>query len=168
MKTLTKAEVASLFNHARNEGYVRRYQKTATVLARRSAGDELIETRLGDELETSKVTQPGDVVVKNHFTQFQEEQVVNPTKFAKLYKNPENLTDDWTEFEVNPEAPRYAFKYQGESVLIETPWGGTMPLNPGDFVQSLSLVADAEAEDYNVYRVHGGVFPQTFSTVPMS
>lgn len=167
MKTLSKAEVAALFNKAVQDGKVRKYEKFASVRARISTGGELIETVLGDEFETSKITKPGDVVVENFHTAFQEQQVVSSAKFATLYKNSEKLTEDWQEFEPNPDAPRYAFKYFGETVQIETPWGSTMPLKDGDFVQSFSLEADATSDTYNVYRVHGGVFPYTFRAIPM-
>lgn len=131
------------------------YFKYSLVLARKAVAGEYIETWTADGLETTNYANPGDFVLMNLQTEYQEEYIVSEDMFFKRYKFFYYTGENSAVYK--PIGRVKAIPYYGDETSFIANWGRPMALKSGDFLVS-------PYPDLNeVYRIAAKEFFETYN-----
>jgi hypothetical protein len=155
--SITQQEIFDIFSSYLIDGG-RDFYKTGLVLVRRAKPGEYIETWTADGLETTNYAKPGDFVLKNLQTEYQEEYVVTEDMFFKRYKFFYFSDDDHAVY--MPTGKIRAAIYYGEELSFIAKWGRPMVLKTGDYIVSPYPTLD------EIYRIAGKEFYETYESKP--
>lgn len=129
------------------------YKKFGLVQAVIASGGEYIETWTADGLETTNYANPGDFIVKNLQTEWQEMYIVPSDVFLSRYKL-FYLTDVGAIY--LPTGLVLAVIYHGKNRKFIAPWERWMELKTGDFLVSSYPSCDG------IYRIASKEFYETY------
>lgn len=129
------------------------YKKFGLVSAVIAKGGEYIETWTADGLETTNTADPGDYIVKNLQTEWQEIYIVPAITFHKRYEFFYNLEFGAVYI---PTGTILATIYHGNDRQFYAPWGTMMQLKTGDFL------ATSYPDCNGIYRIAAKEFYETY------
>ena len=131
------------------------YKKFGLFSFRIVSKEELVETWIGDELETRNTAFPGDVIMTGPNG---EEFVLKPEKFKQRYQIKFFVPSDAFKSAGVAEAigEGYAAIWEGDPITFTTAWGEEMICNAGDFLYS------PNEEVTEVYRIEAEIFNETY------
>lgn len=146
-----------------NEDEAKRYKKTGDVLYRSTHIAETVLTVVGGQLETTKMANFGDVVVRNMAVGSSGEQYIigNIAKFTSRYQPDDSVVcynidgESWGV--AHPTGVVDGILYFGETFKFISPWDAEMIVHDGD------MIVKIPDEPYNkVYRIARKDFDATY------
>ena len=139
------------------------YRKNGTVMAREAIAGEKVITQTSDGRETQNVARQGAYVVRNN-TGAKETYIVAGPTFQNRYEFLTRIDETWSEYSSRGEIQAIevdraviALLGGGDQILIETSWGDTQPVKPGDFL------AMPLPDKNEIYRIALKEFQETYS-----
>lgn len=161
MKKISLEELIGLY-HSNEKN---RYKKVVSMLYRFASEGETILTIVNGKLETIKKAGNDEVVLKNlEIGGSAEEYIIKGESFRKRYikSNEEesfiinNVT--WEKAEAIGEI--FAFKYEGETIKFDAPWGEEMLCENGDYIAH-----PVDGNDTDYYRIEKEAFNCTYKEI---
>lgn len=149
----------SIFVTAARLRCINQYKKTGTAWLRPAEPGEIIETRVGGQLETLSQARSDSFVVRAN-TKDQEQYIISGARARERY-NLSNLDSSSPGNQAFVECEAigtvWAYQYSGDTFTFQAPWGEQMIVNDGDFLCSPSL----DSFD-DVYRIEQNAFYETY------
>lgn len=151
-------DAKQLYQHSKDAGLVKQAKKTAKVWVRDAHPQEVIETLISGELETSQIAGSDDVVVEAT-TNSREQYIISRELLNKRYLATKRKQIRkglaWKLYE--PVGFAYVVEYEGPSATFMAPWNELMIIHKGDYLAS----TDNDSEF--VYRIERSAFEQTYT-----
>mmetsp|Transcript_48425 Transcript_48425/g.90749 ORF Transcript_48425/g.90749 Transcript_48425/m.90749 type:complete len:176 (+) Transcript_48425:128-655(+) len=154
----------------------RTYKKYKRAFVRRAVQDERVRTIVAGKVETENVARDGDMVVRADTT-FQEEYILKPDDFERLYDVGSALKiEDHPDAEELMQKGFMSYAPTRRAVAIEVDeaiarhfptgqflasWGEPMRVEVGDYLASGRLSADGTVLE--IIRIERSAFDQTYA-----
>lgn len=160
-KKLNKAQ--AFFTEAQYNHAILPYAKFGEVFFRPATFNECVFTMTSGQLETTKTSTFGDVVLRNIAIggSFEQYIIGSVAKFLSRYEIVEGFSanvDGSCWGKATPTGKVNGVEYFGPSFSFESPWGDDMIVNEGDFIVKIP------GEEINkVYRIEREAFDLTYA-----
>lgn len=153
----TKEEIQELFNLAEKQHYV----KSGSFIYRMAIPGEAIFTIVNGKLETIKIGEPTNFVLRNiEIGSSAETYIIDEKNFWKRYEivsGVELIIDGTKWLGVKAKGEIMAFEYRGPNITFMAPWDAEMLCEEGDYI---AWPIGSTKDD--IYRIEKDTFKQTY------